>query len=151
MCCSAAEKNKQRDLVCPKGSNPSSIQPCLVAATGCLRDSAIRVQRLTGLYAGKQLVAGAMSAVVSRTALAPLERVKMDIVLHRKHGVLRTAQGILVQDGVGGFWHGCLLNIMRTAPFKVCHRPCQHHASEPPCIVSPQLPQPSQEAQCRQC
>lgn len=68
---------------------------------------------------GKQLIAGASSAVVSRTALAPLERVKMDIVLHRKHGVLRTAQGILVTDGIGGFWHGCMLNILRTAPFKV--------------------------------
>ena len=67
---------------------------------------------------GKQLLAGAMSAVVSRTTLAPLERVKMDIVLHRKHGVIRTAQGILRTDGLPGFWHGCLLNIMRTAPFK---------------------------------
>jgi hypothetical protein len=53
----------------------------------------------------KLLVAGAMSAVVSRTAVAPLERVKMDQLLRSSsHSALETALRVYHREGVLGFW-----------------------------------------------
>jgi hypothetical protein len=69
----------------------------------------------------KLLFSGAMSAVVSRTCVAPLERVKMELILKQNTGgrcTLTTAQEVLRTEGVAGFWRGNLVNILRTAPFK---------------------------------
>lgn len=68
----------------------------------------------------KHLAAGALSSVVGRTALAPLERLKLDMVLHRKEGMRRLAAEILKNEGVLGFWKGNALNCLRTAPHKAC-------------------------------
>lgn len=69
----------------------------------------------------KLLVAGAASAVVSRTCVAPLERVKMDLVLKSGTGeAWSTAQQVFAKEGVPGFWRGNVVNLVRTAPFKVC-------------------------------
>lgn len=66
------------------------------------------------------LVAGAMSAVVSRTVLAPLERVKMDMMLKNSAGsAVKTAVQVFEKEGLAGFWKGNALNVLRTAPFKV--------------------------------
>lgn len=68
---------------------------------------------------GKLLFAGAMSAVVSRTFVAPLERVKMDMVLKNSQAdALNTALQVYKKEGVLGFWKGNALNVLRTAPFK---------------------------------
>ncbi|KAF5835965.1 mitochondrial carrier domain-containing protein [Dunaliella salina] len=67
----------------------------------------------------KLLFAGAMSAVVSRTFCAPLERLKMELVLKQgSGGTLSTARHILRHEGFSGFWRGNALNVLRTAPFK---------------------------------
>ncbi|GLC45939.1 hypothetical protein PLESTF_000714600 [Pleodorina starrii] len=67
----------------------------------------------------KLLFAGAMSAVVSRTCVAPLERVKMDLLLKNGTGdAFTTAAQVLRTEGIGGFWKGNALNVLRTAPFK---------------------------------
>lgn len=58
----------------------------------------------------KLLFAGACSAVVSRTAMAPLERVKMDQLLcSAPHGAstLQAARRIYDNEGVRGFWKVC--------------------------------------------
>jgi hypothetical protein len=68
----------------------------------------------------KLLLSGAMSAVVSRTAVAPLERVKMELLLGTSSkGALTTARTVLQYEGLTGFWKGNALNVLRTAPFKV--------------------------------
>lgn len=68
----------------------------------------------------KLLVAGAASAVVSRTAMAPLERVKMDLLLKTSsRSALDTAVWVWQREGIAGFWKGNGLNLLRTAPFKV--------------------------------
>lgn len=75
---------------------------------------------LQHLSAGKLLLAGGLSAVVSRTAVAPLERVKMDQLLKSSsRSALDTAKCVYHREGVAGFWKGNALNILRTAPFKV--------------------------------
>ena len=50
---------------------------------------------------------------------SPFERVKMDLVLHRKQGAISTARQIMRHEGLLAFWHGNGLNVLRTAPFKV--------------------------------
>jgi hypothetical protein len=68
----------------------------------------------------KLLVAGAASAIVSRTAMAPLERVKMDLLLKTSsRSAVDTAMWVWQREGLAGFWKGNGLNLLRTAPFKV--------------------------------
>mmetsp|Transcript_14880 Transcript_14880/g.44931 ORF Transcript_14880/g.44931 Transcript_14880/m.44931 type:complete len:473 (+) Transcript_14880:269-1687(+) len=80
-----------------------------------------RQQRLwyEGFNHVKHMAAGALAACVSRTVVAPFERVKMECIL-RQRGVAasKVAAGILAKDGVLGFWQGNLLNVLRTAPYK---------------------------------
>lgn len=74
----------------------------------------------------KLLVAGAASAIVSRTAMAPLERVKMDLLLKTSsRSAMDTAVWVWQREGLAGFWKGNGLNLLRTAPFKVRPR-CGH-------------------------
>jgi len=68
----------------------------------------------------KHLLCGALSAVVSRTTMAPLERIKLEIVLHkRQETMFEVALGVLERDGKSGFWKGNGINLLRTAPYKV--------------------------------
>ncbi len=72
----------------------------------------------------KHLAAGALSSVVGRTALAPLERLKLDMVLHRKTGMRRLAVEIFECEGILGFWKGNVINCLRTSPHKAsCFTP----------------------------
>lgn len=91
-----------------------------------------RQQRLwyEGVNHVKHMAAGALAACVSRTVVAPFERVKMECIL-RQRGVAAgtVAAGILRSGGVRGFWQGNLLNVMRTAPYKVPHRASEKSVS----------------------
>jgi hypothetical protein len=69
--------------------------------------------------AARRLTSGTLAAVVVRTVLAPLERVKIEYLLNGsalKPEALVSA--IMRKEGFGGFWKGNMLNIARTAPFK---------------------------------
>ncbi|GBG00459.1 hypothetical protein Rsub_13205 [Raphidocelis subcapitata] len=91
----------------------------LDAVASALSPEALRGVLHDCLENGKLLVAGAMSAVVSRTAVAPLERVKMDQLLRSSsHSALETALRVYNREGLPGFWKGNALNVARTAPFK---------------------------------
>lgn len=68
----------------------------------------------------KYLLSGAMSAVVSRSTVAPFERIKMDMLLSKGQGTaFATAVHIVQSEGVLALWKGNILNLMRTAPHKV--------------------------------
>lgn len=67
----------------------------------------------------KHLWAGAVAAMVSRTCVAPLERLKLEyIVRGEKRNLFELVQKIATTQGLKGFWKGNFLNILRTAPFK---------------------------------
>ncbi|XP_050377116.1 probable mitochondrial adenine nucleotide transporter BTL3 [Argentina anserina] len=67
----------------------------------------------------KHLWAGAIAAMVSRTFVAPLERLKLEyIVRGEQRHLFELVKSIAVSQGVRGFWKGNLVNILRTAPFK---------------------------------
>ncbi|KAB2004946.1 hypothetical protein ERO13_D11G221100v2 [Gossypium hirsutum] len=67
----------------------------------------------------KHLWAGAGAAMVSRTLIAPLERLKLEYILRgeKKH-FIELIKSIAVSEGLIGFWKGNFVNILRTAPFK---------------------------------
>ncbi|XP_008219424.1 PREDICTED: probable mitochondrial adenine nucleotide transporter BTL3 [Prunus mume] len=67
----------------------------------------------------KHLWAGAIAAMVSRTFVAPLERLKLEyIVRGEQRHLFELVKSIAVSQGLRGFWKGNLVNILRTAPFK---------------------------------
>ncbi|WCJ44465.1 Mitochondrial substrate carrier family protein [Euphorbia peplus] len=65
------------------------------------------------------LWAGAVAAMVSRTFVAPLERLKLEYMVRgeQKH-IVDLVKTIATTQGLKGFWKGNLVNILRTAPFK---------------------------------
>ncbi|KAL2468029.1 putative mitochondrial adenine nucleotide transporter BTL3 [Forsythia ovata] len=67
----------------------------------------------------KHLWAGAVAAMVSRTCVAPLERLKLEyIVRGEKRNIFELIKKIAVTQGLKGFWKGNFVNVLRTAPFK---------------------------------
>ncbi|KAG6396411.1 hypothetical protein SASPL_142560 [Salvia splendens] len=67
----------------------------------------------------KHLCAGAVAAMVSRTCLAPLERLKLEYIVRGEKGDLyMLINRIATMQGLRGFWKGNFVNILRTAPFK---------------------------------
>ncbi|KAG9451521.1 hypothetical protein H6P81_011486 [Aristolochia fimbriata] len=67
----------------------------------------------------KHLWAGAVAAMVSRTFVAPLERLKLEyIVRGEQKNLFQLIQTIAISQGLKGFWKGNFVNILRTAPFK---------------------------------
>lgn len=67
----------------------------------------------------KHLWAGAVAAMVSRTFVAPLERLKLEyIVRGEQRNLFELIKSIAASQGLGGFWKGNFVNILRTAPFK---------------------------------
>ncbi|OAY35834.1 probable mitochondrial adenine nucleotide transporter BTL3 [Manihot esculenta] len=67
----------------------------------------------------KHLWAGAVAAMVSRTFIAPLERLKLQyVVCGEQRGLFELIKTIEAAEGLKGFWKGNFVNILRTAPFK---------------------------------
>ncbi|KAK6791920.1 hypothetical protein RDI58_011001 [Solanum bulbocastanum] len=70
----------------------------------------------------KHLWCGAVAAMVSRTFVAPLERLKLEyIVRGEQKNLFELIKTIAVTQGIKGFWKGNFVNILRTAPFKAIH------------------------------
>eukprot|EP00959_Pyramimonas_sp_CCMP1952_P014366 304284-Pyramimonas_sp.AAC.1 len=75
-----------------------------------------------------RLTAGVVSAVVARTCVAPLERVKLEhqisigvgqVTKHTKGlNLKRSLESILRKEGFFGLWKGNMVNLLRTAPYK---------------------------------
>lgn len=83
-----------------------------------------KVGKIRGAGAGamnttKHLWAGAVAAMVSRTFVAPLERLKLEYIVRgeRMH-LFELIKKIATTQGIKGFWKGNFVNILRTAPFK---------------------------------
>ncbi|KAK7311629.1 hypothetical protein RJT34_09886 [Clitoria ternatea] len=79
----------------------------------------VRVRGGNAVNTTKHLWAGAIAAMVSRTCVAPLERLKLEyIVRGEKRDIFELVKKIAASQGLRGFWKGNLVNILRTAPFK---------------------------------
>ncbi|XP_022741470.1 probable mitochondrial adenine nucleotide transporter BTL3 [Durio zibethinus] len=80
----------------------------------------VKVRKGSGaLNTTKHLWSGAVAAMVSRTFIAPLERLKLEyIVRGEKRTLIELIKSIAASEGLKGFWKGNFINILRTAPFK---------------------------------
>ncbi|KAL9446816.1 hypothetical protein AB3S75_014476 [Citrus x aurantiifolia] len=78
-----------------------------------------RVRGRGAINTTKHLWAGAIAAMVSRTFVAPLERLKLEYMVRGEQKKLfELVKTIAATQGLKGFWRGNLINILRTAPFK---------------------------------
>ncbi|KAG0471657.1 hypothetical protein HPP92_016203 [Vanilla planifolia] len=75
--------------------------------------------RASAINTTKHLWAGAFAAMVSRTFVAPLERLKLEYMVRGEQGnLLKLIKKIATTQGLKGFWKGNFVNVLRTAPFK---------------------------------
>ncbi|OAY58141.1 probable mitochondrial adenine nucleotide transporter BTL3 [Manihot esculenta] len=108
----------------PKGDEKSVIKEEKVLGGGNAvlegrRKRDVRVRGRGAVNTTKHLWAGATAAMVSRTFVAPLERLKLEYMVRgeQKH-ILDLIRIIATTQGLKGFWKGNLVNILRSAPFK---------------------------------
>ncbi|KAL2613835.1 hypothetical protein R1flu_025527 [Riccia fluitans] len=126
---------RRREIESLKAQLPDDDKECAVSPKDCneLKDcvkerkeiiTATKLQREKKkkkkvIQTSQHLLAGAVAAMVSRTIVAPLERLKLEYLVRGAQGsVLSTVQRILKNEGVVGFWKGNGMNLLRTAPFK---------------------------------
>uniref|UniRef100_A0ACD5XHJ0 Uncharacterized protein n=1 Tax=Avena sativa TaxID=4498 RepID=A0ACD5XHJ0_AVESA len=91
----------------------------MVEADGKLAEETEAHSGAGAMNTTKHLWSGAVAAMVSRTVVAPLERLKLEyIVRGEQRNLLELIQVIAASEGLKGFWKGNFVNILRTAPFK---------------------------------
>ncbi|GKV25379.1 hypothetical protein SLEP1_g34827 [Rubroshorea leprosula] len=79
----------------------------------------VKERRSGALNTTKHLWAGVVAAAVSRTFIAPLERMKLEYVVRgEQRNLFDLIKKIATSEGLKGFWKGNFVNILRTAPFK---------------------------------
>ncbi|XAR48560.1 hypothetical protein NMG60_11031417 [Bertholletia excelsa] len=79
----------------------------------------VRLRGRGAVNTTKHLWAGAVAAMVSRTFVAPLERLKLEYILRgEQKNLFELIKTIAARQGLRGFWKGNFVNILRTAPFK---------------------------------
>jgi len=76
------------------------------------------IQTKTSVPVWTSAVAGAIGNAFSRTAIAPLERVRMQMITDpgRYPGVWTCLRTIFKEEGIQGLWRGNSINVMRIAP-----------------------------------
>ncbi|KAJ0238313.1 mitochondrial adenine nucleotide transporter BTL3 [Hirschfeldia incana] len=119
---SIKESNGEEEEGCNGQNSYQSLQlisGCGGQEAGEKTETKVKENGSGALNTTKHLWAGAFAAMVSRTCIAPLERMKLEyIVRGEQRGLLGLIQRIATTEGVRGFWKGNLVNILRTAPFK---------------------------------
>ena len=63
------------------------------------------------------LLAGGFGGMSSRTATAPLERIKIQAQMGNSKGTIAQFSNILAKEGINGLWAGNLTNCLRVFPF----------------------------------
>lgn len=103
-----------------KGSDDTpKIEPSNVAVEAFEKKRKVRAHGRGAMNTTKHLWAGAIAAMVSRTFVAPLERLKLEYMVRGEQKKLfELVKTISATQGLKGFWRGNLINILRTAPFK---------------------------------
>ncbi|KAK9110692.1 hypothetical protein Sjap_018752 [Stephania japonica] len=101
------------------GEKCSSLSAEKTGFAVCDEKREVGVKRNGAMNTTKHLWAGAVAAMVSRTFVAPLERLKLEyIVRGEQKNLFELINTIGTTQGLQGFWKGNFLNILRTAPFK---------------------------------
>lgn len=107
-----------------RNSTTQFMAAAVVSGGGVVEENKKKVNiRLRGKPAAmnttKHLWAGAVAAMVSRTFVAPLERLKLEYMVRgEQKNLFELIKAIASSQGLKGFWKGNFVNILRTAPFK---------------------------------
>ncbi|KAL0366405.1 UNVERIFIED_CONTAM: putative mitochondrial adenine nucleotide transporter BTL3 [Sesamum radiatum] len=110
--------NNSTECVGGSGGNESK-EAVAGAAVKAGKRVKVRLRGRGAVNTTKHLWAGAVAAMVSRTCVAPLERLKLEyIVRGEKRNLYELVNRIATTQGLRGFWKGNFVNILRTAPFK---------------------------------
>ncbi|KAL0322907.1 UNVERIFIED_CONTAM: putative mitochondrial adenine nucleotide transporter BTL3 [Sesamum angustifolium] len=110
--------NNSTECVVASGGNESK-EAVGGAAVKAGKRVKVRLRGRGAVNTTKHLWAGAVAAMVSRTCVAPLERLKLEyIVRGEKRNLYELVTRIATTQGLRGFWKGNFVNILRTAPFK---------------------------------
>ncbi|KAF8411462.1 hypothetical protein HHK36_004013 [Tetracentron sinense] len=100
------------------GQNGEKSSEEMVAYEECKKQK-VKLRGAGAMSTAKHLWAGAVAAMVSRTFVAPLERLKLEyIVRGEQKNLFELIKTIAASQGLKGFWKGNFVNILRTAPFK---------------------------------
>ncbi|XP_016473888.1 putative mitochondrial adenine nucleotide transporter BTL3 [Nicotiana tabacum] len=111
--------NSSECLLSNNGDESSKVEePSDGSGGGRKRNIGLRGRR-GAVNTTKHLWAGAVAAMISRTVVAPLERLKLEYIVRgeQKH-LVELIKTIAATQGLRGFWKGNLVNVLRTAPFK---------------------------------
>ncbi|KAF3441065.1 hypothetical protein FNV43_RR19351 [Rhamnella rubrinervis] len=111
---------KLREVLWQNGNKSSKDELTLVNAEGeneMVQSSWLK--NSSAMNTSKHLWSGAASAIISRTFVAPLERLKLEYILRgEKKNLFELIKTIAASEGLKGFWKGNFVNILRTAPSK---------------------------------
>ncbi|CAI5504137.1 unnamed protein product [Closterium sp. Naga37s-1] len=66
----------------------------------------------------RHLVAGGMAGATSRTVTAPLETLRLRMMVSSEHGLLQTCSQVWSEAGWRAFFRGNMVNVVRSAPQK---------------------------------
>lgn len=107
-------------LVDGRGAREDVVETEWKAATAVVVEEERRTRAgASAMNTTKHLWAGAIAAMVSRTVVAPLERLKLAYVVRgEKRNLFKLIHVIATTQGLKSFWKGNFVNILRTAPFK---------------------------------
>eukprot|EP00038_Savillea_parva_P026792 m.56257 g.56257 ORF g.56257 m.56257 type:complete len:304 (+) comp7663_c0_seq3:264-1175(+) len=76
-------------------------------------------KRVTTEVLGYRMLAGGIAGIIAKTALAPLDRVRILCQTGAsKAGMVQTFRVVIQQDGVAGLWYGNTVNCIRVFPNK---------------------------------
>ncbi|GMP45989.1 hypothetical protein CsSME_00014312 [Camellia sinensis var. sinensis] len=110
---------KRSDELLQNGEKNSEEEAIANAVVEMGKKQKVGLRRRGAMNTTKHLWAGAVAAMVSRTFVAPLERLKLEyIVRGEQKNLFELIKAIAASQGLRGFWKGNLVNILRTAPFK---------------------------------
>ncbi|KAI8550389.1 hypothetical protein RHMOL_Rhmol06G0102400 [Rhododendron molle] len=118
-------RNSTKHFVQDGGKSSNETEEAAVGGGGKKQKVGLQPGRRGAVNTTKHLWSGAVSAMVSRTLVAPLERLKLEYMVRgEQKNLLELIKTIAASQGLRGFWKGNLVNILRTAPFKAINFYC---------------------------
>ncbi|KAG5544013.1 hypothetical protein RHGRI_016685 [Rhododendron griersonianum] len=118
-------RNSTKHFVQDGGKSSKETEEAAVGGGGKKQKVGLRPGRRGAVNTTKHLWSGAVSAMVSRTLVAPLERLKLEYMVRgEQKNLFELIKSIAASQGLRGFWKGNLVNILRTAPFKAINFYC---------------------------
>eukprot|EP00968_Pinguiococcus_pyrenoidosus_P003073 scaffold180_cov311-Pinguiococcus_pyrenoidosus.AAC.55 len=115
------ERFSRRQASLLKGVRGRETKKLVEMASTSAEHAVVEATRSRSTSSSKSGVAGALGSMFSRCVLAPLERIRLQMISDavERRSIVCCATRIYSLEGLGGFWRGNMLNMVRIAP-QVC-------------------------------